>query len=360
MNKKITIDYILILLIYFILMFSMIILFSSSNKDINILKKLIFNIIISNLVMILISKIDKRKLENYSILIYLISILFLVIVHIYGKNIKGAKRWIKIGYFIFQPSEFIKISNNLICSYFIKKFGCPNSNISLFYYLFILLLPVFFIFIQPDLGTSIILLISGLFILFISGINFEFIKKILLFFTILSILSWKLFMKNYQKNRIISLFKNIDNYSTGYHIMQSKIAIGSGGFFGKGLFKGTQNKFKFVPENNTDFIFSVIGEEFGLLGIMLLITLYLIIIYRMICISYKTNDIFSKILISSFIFTFFLNIIINISMTIGILPVVGIPLPLISYGGSSLLSNFIKIGIILSINSSIEDFEINF
>ncbi len=352
MNKKYIkkIDIIIISCIIIILIYSLLILYSASNKNIIIIYKKIFHIIFSLIIMLYLIKLKKQDYINNAYIIYIICNILLLYVFLYGYIINGAKRWINIKIIKFQPSEIAKIAVPLLITkilynnYPIKKI----KNIILI--IIITLIPSILIFLQPDLGTSILILIYGAIGLYLSGIN----KKIIFFITILIILSiplsWKFLLHKYQKNRIITLFnKNTDILNNGYQINQSKIAIGSGGLYGKGIFLGTQSKFNFIPENKTDFIFTLIAEEHGFIGICIILLIYIILIIKTIIISININDIFSKLLISNLIINFFIHIIINIGMVSGIFPIVGIPLPLISYGGTSLVINISIFGIIMSL-----------
>ncbi len=354
-NKYIKkIDIIIIICILFILIYSTLLLYNINNKN-NIIYKKIFHIIISLIIKLYIINFDKKYYIKNAYIIYIICNLLLLYVSIYGYTINGAKRWIDIKFIKFQPSEIAKISVPILISKIISNNNYPIKNIKkIILIIIITLIPSILIYLQPDLGTSILILLYGIIGLYLSGID----KKIISLFIIILILiipfSWKFLLHKYQKNRIIILFNNNDILNNGYQINQSKIAIGSGGLYGKGIFLGTQSKFNFIPENTTDFILTLIAEEHGFIGIFIILLIYIILIIKsfIICIN-NNNDIFNKLLISNLIINFCIHIFINIGMVIGILPIVGIPLPLVSYGGTSLIINISIFGIIMSLKKNI-------
>ncbi len=334
--------------IILISIYSIIIIYSASNKNIYIIYKRIIHLLISIFLMIYLTKLKSSFYKNYSNVFYVLCNILLLIVYIKGHIIKGAQRWINIGILQFQPSEIAKIIIPIIIAKYINN-NYPLKIKDLFKTKLIILLPTILVYLQPDLGTSILIYISGLVTLYLGGIN----KKIILLFTIISIILlpviWKFFLHNYQKERIITLITNKKSLKSGYQINQSKISIGSGGKYGKGIFYGTQSRLNFIPEKKTDFIFTIIAEEHGFIGVLFLLVIYSILIIRSFYISINSYTYFEKLLSSSFIIIFFINTLINISMVSGILPIVGIPLPLMSYGGSSLITNMSIFGIIMSI-----------
>ncbi len=341
-------DTTIILCITLLSIYSIIIIYSASNKNIYIIFKRIIHLLISFIIMIYSTNIKSLFYKNNAYILYIICNILLFVVYIKGHIIKGAQRWINIGILQFQPSELVKIIIPIIISKYINDYyplnikDLLNTNI-------LILIPALLVYLQPDLGTSILIYISGLITLYLGGIN----KKIILIFTILNILLipiiWKFFLHKYQKERIITLLTNNKSLKNGYQINQSKISIGSGGKYGKGIFYGTQSKFNFIPEKKTDFIFTIIAEENGFIGVLLLLILYSSLIIRSFNIAINSYTFFDKLISTSFIIIFFINTLINISMVNGILPIVGIPLPFISYGGSSLITNMLMFGIIMSV-----------
>ena len=298
----------------------------------------------------LISLIHIKNWYKFSNQLYLLCLFLIILTLFMGKKVSGATRWIDFYLFTFQPAEFTKIFVLLALAKYFHSIKLQSHDIKqkIFFPLFILLIPVFLIFRQPDLGTALVIFFSGVIVLFLSGVNFR--TFILFGFSGLLTLPllWTV-LKDYQKSRILNFLDQHSNtLGANYHITQSKIALGSGGFFGKGYLEGTQSNLNFLPEMQTDFIFAVLGEEFGFLGILILFLLYFILIVWTIKISLNSKNYFSKIFGISFISSFFLVTFINIGMVTGLLPVVGVPLPLCSYGGSAIISNFIGFGIILS------------
>jgi len=312
-------------------------------------------------ILFLLSNFNYRRFYDFAYLFYGISIFLLVIVLLTGRQILGARRWIELLGLNFQPAELAKLSVILVLARIFSQKQIYKSSSGLFgfggalfrdliYPLLFILVPMFLIILQPDLGTSLLLIPIFLALLFISEVRIKYILS----FIGLGVLSMPLFwnfLRDYQKERLlVFLDPNIDPLGAGYTIIQSKIAVGSGGFFGKGWLSGTQNQLNFLPERHTDFIFSVIGEEWGLFGVTLLLLLYGTLIFYALRVVEQTNDKFAKFLSVGFISLFALQVVINIAMTIGICPVVGLSLPLISYGGSSMFTFLILIAILLNIN----------
>lgn len=300
--------------------------------------------------MFVVSKIPARFIFNYTTMFYIISVILLVLVDMIGATRLGAQRWINLGAFSLQPSELMKIGLILMLSKEFNKLSV--SQIGKFkYYIKSFLyttLPVFLVMIQPDLGTSLILVAIGVVLVFLARLPIKFFIIAFSLILILIPIFW-MNLYDYQKQRILTfLDPSLDPLGSGYHIIQSKIAIGSGGFFGKGFLSGTQGQLDFLPEKHTDFIFTLLSEELGFLGALLLIALYISIIFVCLLMSIKCDDYFGKYIIVAFITTFSIYCIVNIGMVSGLLPVVGIPLPLISYGGTSSISLLIGFGLVLN------------
>lgn len=346
------IDLILFLSIFFVLIFSVFVTWSASGENFNLLQQKFIQIMGGLLIMFLIARVPPKLYELYAPYIYYVSLLLLVLVNIMGYISKGSQRWLDIGLIKFQPSEIAKISVLLMISYYLNNKQNPPSTKNILVILFITIIPTIFITLQPDLGTAVLIASSGFSMLFLAGINYKLVILVLLIILICVPLFWFFFMYEYQRARI-SIFWNpdIDPLGFGYHVIQSKIAIGSGGLTGKGWLQGTQSQLEFLPERHTDFIFSVIGEEFGFIGAITIILLYLIIIFRGFFITIKIQHMFGRLFSGGFILMFFMCVFINIGMVSSILPVVGIPLPLISYGGSSLLTLMTGFGCVMSMYS---------
>ncbi len=300
---------------------------------------------------IFISFIDIKLIYKYAYIIFFLSFLLLLSVELIGVFGKGATRWINIFGFSLQPSELVKITIILALAryYHDIKFNEIKNVVSLFFPFLILFLPFILVAIQPDLGTALSIIILGVFILFASGVRIW--KFILGFFgVIVSIPLLLNFLKPYQRDRVISFLNpEEDALGRGYQLIQSKIALGSGGLSGKGFLEGSQSYLQYLPEKQTDFIFTLIGEEFGFIGTIFIIFLFILVISICYYISIKSNHIFGRILSIGIGTNIFIYVIMNIAMVSGLMPVVGIPLPLVSYGGSAMLSIMISIGLILNI-----------
>ena len=303
------------------------------------------------LMAILISIIDIKLIYKYSYLLFLISILLLISVEVIGELGKGATRWIRIFGFSIQPSELVKITIILALAKFYNdiKFENIKKITFLFFPFLILIIPFIFVVIQPDLGTSLSIVLLGVFILFIAGIKiWKFIFGLTVTFISIPILLQ--FIKPYQRDRIISFLNpETDPLGQGYQLIQSKIALGSGGVTGKGFLQGTQSYLEYLPEKQTDFIFTLIGEEFGFLGTIFIILIFILLIGVCYFISIKCFHTFGRIVSLGVASNIFIYVFMNISMVSGLMPVVGIPLPLISYGGSVMLSIMISIGLVLNV-----------
>jgi rod shape determining protein RodA len=312
----------------------------------------IFWLLIGLVLMNKVAFIEYRFYSDFAYIVYSIVLVLLLAVLGYGILTSGAQRWVKIGPISFQPSEFVKISLILALAKFFHRpptrEGYSLKNLAFPFLL--LLVPMVLILKQPDLGTAIILFLVFLSVLFFVKIRWSSLLALFLVGVSTLPLVWH-FLKDYQKRRIITFFNpDLDPLGAGYHLIQSKIAVGSGGIAGKGFMHGTQSKLGFLPEQQTDFIFSVLGEEWGLIGCLLVVSLYLILILWGLRIAVQSKDRFGAILSFGVVAMLFWHIFINIGMVLGLMPVVGIPLPLLSYGGSFLVSTLIGIGLLLNVS----------
>jgi len=323
---------------------------SSQYRAQNLVFRQTFWILIGIILFIAVLRIDYQRILSISYLLYWINILLLVLVLFIGKTRGGAHRWISIGAFNLQPSELAKITLVLALSTYIDKRRGDVKKIRFLFGTLCLMLPAFLlILIEPDLGTSLLLIPITLAILFMAGIQVRHLTSFVLIGVAALPFFWH-FLKDYQKQRLIVFINpNIDPLGSGYTIIQSKIAVGSGGLWGKGWLSGTQNQLNFLPERHTDFIFSVVGEEWGFIGALVLMLLYIFVIYRGMKIIDATPDMRGKLMATGFVALFSLQVLINIGMTIGFLPIVGLTLPLISYGGSSLITTLLYLGLLLNI-----------
>jgi len=318
--------------------------------------KQIIWIIIGLLGLIAFISFDYIWLSRISLPVYITGLILLIIVLISGRTGMGAQRWLSLGPLSFQPSEFFKIIYIIMLSnYFSLIRGSLDINSFLKAFFVIVLIPFILLFKQPDLGTSVVIILIFLSTSLAKGLQ----RKVIIMLLIIGVLSLPFLgnimwtgLKDYQKNRLIAFIEpEVDPTGIGYHINQSKIAIGSGEFIGKGFLKGTQGPFRFLPEKHTDFIFSVFAEEWGFLGSVFLLSLYLFLIMRGLDTARKAKDEFGRMLALGITFMFSIYFFINVGMTLGIMPVVGIPLPFMSYGGTSMLSNFISIGVLINVRT---------
>jgi len=351
------IDIPLFILIIILVTFGLLILYSSSGESIDLVYRQLTRLTIAIGVMIVVSQIPPLYLNRAAPTLITIGIILLLLVLLFGSSGGGAQRWLNLGFIKFQPSEMMKIIIPISIASILSERTLPPAAITSLKSITVIIIVVSLIALQPDLGTSLLIGASGIYVLFFSGVNIRLVKSTWLNLgLILAILSgslyvaWNYLLMPYQQKRIITLFNpESDPLGSGYHIIQSKIAIGSGGLSGKGLNQGSQSQLDFVPESSTDFIFSVLAEETGFIGVLFLLFIYLLIIYRCMDLSMRCEDNFSRLLGASLTFIFFTYVFVNIGMVSGLLPVVGIPLPLISYGGSSLLTLMTSLGIIMSI-----------
>ena len=329
---------------------SAIAIFSASNSSEVFLTSHLVRIGLSILAMIVAAQFSPLFYSRISPWLYSICLILLIAVFFFGETRNNATRWIDIG-ISFQPSELLKIAMPLVVARYIASGSIPLNNTNIVASLVLVLLPTALIFKQPDLGTSVLIAFSGLVIIFLSGIKKRYLfSAIILFLGCLPFI-WKT-IHPFQQQRVLTfLDPEKDPLGAGYHIIQSKIAIGSGGLFGKGWLNGTQGQLDFLPERTTDFIFSILAEEFGLIGVLFIICIYLFIVGRGLLIAINSDDLFARLAASSISLTFFIYVFVNIGMTTGLLPVVGVPLPLISKGGTSSLTLMASLGILMSLHT---------
>ncbi len=326
-------------------------LYSASGQNMTIMLRHGIHVLVSFAVFLVMAQMSPRTFKQWAPFLYGIGIILLLAVLIFGASSKGAQRWIGFAGFRFQPSEFMKLVSPIMLAYYLSNKKLPVDRMQLVVSLLIIFLPGLMIAKQPDLGTGLQVIGTGFGVLFLAGIRWKLIIKMIAALTAaLPLLWWNL--HDYQRQRVMTFLNpESDPLGSGYHIIQSKIAIGSGGLYGKGWCLGTQVQLNFLPERTTDFIFSVLGEEFGFIGASLLCLLYFAIIYRGMKIMIQTQDIFSRLVAGGIVFGFFICFFINIGMVSGLLPVVGCPLPLISYGGTSLVTWMAAFGMLVAIQS---------
>ena len=350
-QKVKNLDYILLLSILILSTLSLFVMYSTDGGEILYHTKSHFiKLSVFFVLMLLISFLNIKIWHLSSYFLYGIIILLLIWVSIYGIKVSGSRRWMDLYFLALQPSELMKIGIILCLAKYYHRVSVEkvNSFMSISFALTIILIPIILVISQPDLGTSILIAFSGLIILWLGGVKIKYF-----FFSFITFLiSLPFIISNlqpYQKLRILTfLDPDRDPLGAGYQIIQSKIAIGSGGFSGKGFLQGTQSYLDFLPEKHTDFIFTLFSEEFGFIGSIGLLLLYLIIIIRIIRIGVISRSSFAKLFCFGFAFSIFIYITVNLSMVLGLLPIVGSPLPIMSYGGSSMLATMIGFGIVLS------------
>ncbi|WP_075181104.1 peptidoglycan glycosyltransferase MrdB [Pantoea sp. 1.19] len=349
---RIHIDPIFLLCILALLTYSAIVMWSASGQDPGMMERKIGQIMMGLVVMVVMAQIPPRIYEGWAPYLYIISVILLVAVDVFGQISKGAQRWLDLGVVRFQPSEIAKIAVPLMVARFMNRDVCPPSLKNTGLALMLIFVPTLLVAAQPDLGTSILVCASGLFVLFLSGLSWRLIGVAALLLAAFIPILWFFLMHDYQRDRVMMLLDpESDPLGAGYHIIQSKIAIGSGGLRGKGWLHGTQSQLEFLPERHTDFIFAVLAEELGLLGVILLVVLYLLLIMRGLIIAARAQTTFGRVMAGGLMLILFVYVFVNIGMVSGILPVVGVPLPLVSYGGSALIVLMAGFGIVMSIHT---------
>ena len=337
--------------ILILISFGLVILYSATNENNAILSAQVTRFFVALAFMLAFSQISPHSYQRWALGLYIAGILMLLAVLLGGHIGKGAQRWLDFGLFRFQPSELLKLALPMMLARYLSTQSLPPDFKTFFVTCLIIVVPVVLTMRQPDLGTAVLIASSGFCVLLLAAISWR-VMGLITFITLISAPIFWFFMHSYQRERILTFLNpERDPLGSGYHIIQSKIAIGSGGIFGKGWLHGTQAHLAFLPEHATDFIFAVCGEEFGLLGGMLFICLYLFITVRCLYISSAAQDTFSRLLAGTLSFMFFISAFVNIGMVSGILPVVGLPLPLISYGGSAIVTTLASFGILMSIHT---------
>ncbi|MEK9825985.1 MAG: rod shape-determining protein RodA [Methylotenera sp.] len=345
------IDGFLMACLFFAMLVSLFVLYSASGQSVDKISSQIVNMTVALGVLWIAANISPQKLERVALLLYVIGVMLLIAVALFGTISHGARRWLNLGFMQIQPSELMRIAMPLMLAwYFATREGKPGA-VNFIIAGLLLALPVGFIMKQPDLGTSLLIASSGFYVLFLAGLSWRFLIGAAVSLMALMPVFWSM-LHDYQRRRIEILFDPTqDPLGAGYHTIQAIIAIGSGGATGKGWLNGTQTQLDFLPERTTDFIFAVFSEEFGFLGNMLLLGLFSIIIMRGLMIASQAQSTFTRLLAGAITLNFFSYAFVNMGMVSGILPVVGVPLPLISYGGTSMVTLCLGFGILMSIHT---------
>jgi rod shape determining protein RodA len=331
--------------------YGLIVLYSAGGGKIEIVERQLVRLAIAFTGMCVIAQVPPRLLQRLTPWVFVTGVLFLLAVLVVGETSGGAQRWLDLYVVRFQPSEIMKLAVPMMVAAYLADSRLPPNHWQLLAAVVMIAVPVLMIAKQPDLGTALLIASSGFFVVFLAGLQWRLLAFFTVLFTAALPVLWH-FMHDYQRQRVITLLNpESDPLGSGYHIIQSKIAIGSGGLFGKGWLNGTQSQLDFLPERSTDFIFAVLGEEFGFLGILLLFAFYAVIVVRGMMIAIQAQDTYTRLLAGSIAMTFCVYFVVNTGMVTGMLPVVGLPLPMISYGGTSIVTLMAGFGILMSIQT---------
>ncbi|MFE8072732.1 rod shape-determining protein RodA [Marinobacteraceae bacterium S3BR75-40.1] len=346
-------DPILLLLLLMLVGAGLFVLYSGADSSAEVVRRQVVRLCVALTVMVAFAQLDPAVYRRWSPWVFAVGVAALSAVLIMGVGAKGAQRWLQLpGLPRFQPSELVKIAAPMMVSWFLASRVLPPSGKDTLIALAIIMLPPMLIVEQPDLGTALLVFAAGLFVLFLAGISWKLIGGFVSLVAMALPALWFFVMRDYQKQRVMTLLDpESDPLGAGWNIIQSKTAIGSGGLAGKGWLQGTQSHLDFLPESHTDFIVAVLAEEFGLIGVIALLTLYLLIIMRCLYIAANAQDTYSRLLAGSLTLTFFIYVFVNMGMVSGILPVVGVPLPMVSYGGTSIVTLMAGFGILMSIQT---------
>ncbi len=345
------IDTFLLGCLLFTILVGLFVLYSASGQSLERVSSQLINIAVALGVMWLAANIQPQHLERIAVPVYLLGVVLLIGVALFGDISHGARRWLNLGFTKIQPSEIMRIAVPMMLAWFFAKREASPRIADFAIAALLLLIPVALIARQPDLGTALLISASGIFVIFLAGLSWRFILGGTILTGALMPVFWSM-LHDYQRKRIeILLDPSQDPLGAGYHTIQATIALGSGGVTGKGWLNGTQAQLDFLPERTTDFIFAVFGEEFGMAGNLMLLILFSLIIVRGLVIAAQAKSTFTRLLAGSITLTFFTYGFVNIGMVSGILPVVGVPLPLISYGGTSMVTLLLGFGILMSIQT---------
>jgi len=331
--------------------YGLIVLYSASGQSLPTVVRAGIRLCMGTAAMLVLAQVNPNFLRRTSPWLFAIGIILLLVVDGIGYIGKGAQRWLDLGIVRFQPSELMKLAVPMMCAWYLHERALPPSPLSLLVLSALTFVPVALVVAQPDLGTGALIAIGGVLVIVMAGLQLRIILTLIGLAAAGAWFGWS-FLHDYQRKRVLTFFDpQNDPLGAGYHIIQSQIAIGSGGPFGKGWMNGSQAQLEFLPERSTDFIFAVIGEEFGLLGLVILLLLYMFIVGRALYLAMQTQDTFARLLAGSLALTFFVYVFINAGMVSGLLPVVGVPLPLVSYGGTSMVTLLAGFGILMSLYS---------
>jgi rod shape determining protein RodA len=350
--QRLHLDFFLLLLLFALTSIGLTVLYSASGHNLASVEKQGSFFIIAYVVMLVVAQIPVDFLRRSAAIAYTGGLILLLAVMLFGDISMGAQRWLQIGGFRFQPSEIMKLAMPITVAAFLSATELPPRFKQVAISVALILLPVIIIMEQPDLGTAILVLVSGTVILFFAGLPWLYILGAFLVFIASLYPIWHYVLHDYQRQRVLTMLDpSQDPLGTGWNIIQSKTAIGSGGLSGKGWMQGTQSRLDFLPEGHTDFIIAVLSEEFGLFGVLLLLSVYLLVVIRGMMIAINSQNTFSRLLAAGISTTFFVYVFVNMGMVSGMLPVVGVPLPLISQGGTAIVALFAGFGMLMAIST---------
>ena len=333
-------------------MAGLVVLYSASGQSEPMMTAQIRNLFIAFAVLLTTAQLRLETLKIVSPYVFALGLVLLVGVAFFGVGAKGAQRWLSLGFIRFQPSEIMKVAMPLAIAWWLSKKALPPTSKSLFIAALMVAVPSFLILQQPDLGTSLLVASSGLAVIYMAGIQWRYILSLVLVALVSIWPAWVFVLKDYQKQRILTLFNpESDRLGAGWNIIQSKTAIGSGGWEGLGWTQGSQAQLDFLPEGHTDFIIAVLAEEFGFRGVSLLFVFYTAILLRGLIITWRAQSSFARLLAGALITTFFFGLVVNLGMVSGLLPVVGVPLPMVSYGGTAMVSMMVAFGVLMAIST---------
>lgn len=346
------IDFPLLTLLIALCGLGLMVLYSAGGQDLAYVKRQATFMVLGFIIMFVVAQFEVRYWEKWAFVFYSLGLLLLIVVLFFGVGAKGAQRWLDIGFTRLQPAEFMKVGVPLMLAAYLSKRFIPPTLKHISWAMVMIMIPAALIMRQPDLGTALLVFVSGFFTLFLAGLGVHYLIGTFLTGIAAVPIMWNFILLDYQKQRLLTLLSpEKDRLGSGWNIVQSKTAIGSGGLNGKGWTEGTQSQLNFLPESHTDFIIAVLAEEFGLIGILILLTLYTLVIARCSFIALKAQSQFGRLLAGSLSLIFFIYVFVNMGMVSGILPVVGAPLPMISYGGTAILTLFIGFGLLMAIST---------
>jgi rod shape determining protein RodA len=333
-------------------LYGLVVLYSASGENLDTVLRSVVRLGLGVVAMVALAQVRPSQLRKVALPLWIAGVVLLVVVDVMGVIGKGAQRWLDLGFIRFQPSEIMKLAVPMLCAAYLHERPLPPSPATLGILGVIIFVPAGLTAAQPDLGTAILITIGGVLLVILAGLSVWFMVGAALMGVVGAWIGWQFLLHDYQRQRVLTFIDpQADPLGAGYHIIQSSIAIGSGGVFGKGFTQGSQSQLNYLPERHTDFIYAVIGEELGMIGIAILLLLYLFIVGRALYMASQTQDTFARLLGGSLALTFFVYVFINAGMVSGLLPVVGVPLPLVSYGGTSMVTLLAGFGILMALYS---------